>query len=338
MLTSTIAFAKIRQLYAAYQRLAFSHRRLSLLLGFGMLGGLVVALLLDNVSLTPDVMLLVLFIAAIMLGQALVFLRDWLPFVGLLLVYESLHGLADNLGLMAHTTDIIAVERWLFGGIIPTLWLQHYGWRGNPQWYDIAATVLYFMHFVLPLVCAFWLWTRSKRHYWQFVVSLVALCFASFLTYMAFPATPPWLAARQGDLPTVVKVIDKVLNLFPTQMTVSTLYHNLNPNPVAAMPSLHAAFPWLVFLMLWQVLRRKALWFLPYCLCLWLSIVYLGEHYVIDAIAGILYATVIFMFVQWVFVRRGWIVLSPLASNSAIMTELESPQPLGQSLSAVADR
>jgi membrane-associated phospholipid phosphatase len=304
---------KLINWYQAYQALAAQHRKVSLGLGFGILAALVVLLFLDNVSLTPDVMLLVLFIAAVALGQALLFLRDWLPFIGILLVYESLHGFADNLGQIAHTADIIAVEKLFFAGTVPTLWLQHHLWSGQVQWYDIAATTLYFMHFVLPLACAFWLWTQRKAEYWQFVSSLVVLCFAGFVTYILFPATPPWLAAKEGYLPPVVKIIDQVLNLFPTHMTISTLYHHLNPNPVAAMPSLHAAFPWLVFLMLWQVKKTRALWFLPYCLALWFSVVYLGEHYVIDAVAGIAYATLVFAVVQWLFVKRHWVQLSPLA-------------------------
>jgi membrane-associated phospholipid phosphatase len=196
------------------------------------------------------------------------------------------------------------------------------------QWYDAIFTTLYFMHFVLPLVCAFWLWIKNKNLYWQFVVSLIVLCFAGFVTYIVFPATPPWLAARQGHLPEVTKVIDQTLNLFPSQMTISTLYHNLNPNPVAAMPSLHAAFPWLVFLMLWQVVRRKALWFLPYCLVLWLAIVYMGEHYVIDAVAGVIYATAVFAAVQWLFVKRGWVYLSPETPTALSTSEPDALSPV----------
>jgi hypothetical protein len=291
--------AGLRRGYTIYQQAVQAHRRFSLWLGISLLIGLLVALFLDNISLTPDILLVVLLVAAVALGQALSFLRDWLPFVGLLLAYESLRGLADNLSSVAHSADLIAVETALFGGHLPTLWLQHHLWRGQVQWYDVVFTLLYFMHFVLPLVCAFWLWHWRKQRYWQFVVSLVVLCFAGFATYVLFPATPPWLAARQGDLQPVVKIIDYVLDLFPRQMTISAFYHNLNPNPVAAMPSLHAAFPWLVFLMLHQELRRRAWWFLPYCLALWLAIVYMGEHYAIDAIAGVVYATAVFYAVAW---------------------------------------
>jgi hypothetical protein len=312
------ALSRLYRFYQSYEQTTARHRSLSLGIGTILLIGLILALFLENVSLTPDIILLVLFVAAIAFGQALRFLRDWLPFIGLLLAYESLRGIADNLGAIAHTTDLIAAERLLFGGYVPTLVTQSWWWQGSPAWYDIFFTLLYFMHFVLPLVCGFWLWVRRPQAYWQFVSSLVLLCFAGFVTYILFPATPPWLAARQGDLDPVVKVIDQVLMLFPNHMTISTFYHNLNPNPVAAMPSLHAAFPWLVFLTLRQQLGKWSWLFLPYCLALWTAIVYMGEHYVIDAVAGVAYATAVFMAVYWWWQRRKTGVRAELAVDRTV--------------------
>ncbi len=53
---------------------------------------------------------------------------------------------------------------------IPTLVLQrafyHPGVIG-PQ--DLVAMVLYFMHFVLPIVVGFVFWVNSREHYWHFV-------------------------------------------------------------------------------------------------------------------------------------------------------------------------
>lgn len=78
------------------------------------------------------------------------------------------------------------------------------------------------------------------------------------------------------------------------------------------MPSLHAAFPWLVLLTLWHVFGRKALWSLPYCLALWLSIMYLGEHYAIDAVAGIAYVSIVY----WVGLRAVEWITTPFNGNN----------------------
>ena len=304
MVATPALWGRLRSGYGRYQSFTASHQKVSLSLGAGLVAAVIVALFLGNVSLTPDIILLVLFLAAIVFGQALRFLRDWLPFIGLLLVYESLRGIADDLGAVAHTGDLIAAESAIFGGHVPTLVLQQAWWQGSASWYDVFFTILYFMHFVLPLVCAFWLWVRRPPVYWQFISSLIVLCLSGFVTYILFPATPPWLAARQGELDPVVKVIDQTLMLFPNHMTISSFYHNLNPNPVAAMPSLHAAFPWLVFLIIKQELGKRAWPLLWYCLALWTGIVYMGEHYIIDAVAGVMYATAAYAAVRWWWQKR----------------------------------
>lgn len=282
--------------------------------------GFVAYMLLDNASLTPDRIVLVLFIAAVALGQGVRFLRDWLPFMVLFLAYEGLRGLADFSGDV-NIGNIISAERVLTGATIPTIWLQSQLFHGSPSWLDIASTTIYFLHFPLPLILAFWLWLKDKQWYWQFVTSLLVLCFASFVTYVIFPAAPPWLAAKDGYLPPVTKIIDHVLVLSPHSMSVSYLYHSLNSNQVAAMPSLHAAFPWLVFLMLWQVVGKKAAWFLPYCVAVWFSIIYLGEHYVVDVIAGMVYAQAAF-FAGTVLYRS---IVRRLASRKLIMTARAVP-------------
>jgi membrane-associated phospholipid phosphatase len=68
-------------------------------------------------------------------------------------------------------------------------------------------------------------------------------------------------------------------------------YSSLNPNPVAANPSLHAALPFVGFLALLR-LRSPLAWpLLAWCVAVWFSVIYLGEHYVLDVVAGVVLAT-----------------------------------------------
>jgi membrane-associated phospholipid phosphatase len=71
------------------------------------------------------------------------------------------------------------------------------------------------------------------------------------------------------------------------------------PNPVAAMPSLHAGFPFLVFLVLTRVWPRWGWMSIVYPLAMSFAVVYMGEHYVIDVLAGFLYALVAFALI-WI--------------------------------------
>ena len=74
------------------------------------------------------------------------------------------------------------------------------------------------------------------------------------------------------------------------------LYNNFNPNAVAAVPSLHAAYPLLVLLFAVEFFGKKGLIFIPYVIGCWLSIVYLGEHYVADIILGVIYTITVYYF------------------------------------------
>jgi hypothetical protein len=70
-------------------------------------------------------------------------------------------------------------------------------------------------------------------------------------------------------------------------------YQNLygvSSNDVAAFPSLHAAYPFLAFLFVRRVFPRAGWLMLAYAVCVWFSIVYLGEHWVVDIIGGVAYS------------------------------------------------
>jgi hypothetical protein len=52
------------------------------------------------------------------------------------------------------------------------------------------------------------------------------------------------------------------------------------------MPSLHAAFPILLGLIIWRICRWRAFPFYLYVLLMLFAIAYTGDHYVVDIIAG----------------------------------------------------
>lgn len=75
-------------------------------------------------------------------------------------------------------------------------------------------------------------------------------------------------------------------------------------NPVAAMPSLHAAGAAVVLLFFWSSARWWARAVLTaYALSMAFVLVYSGEHYVVDVLAGWLTAT-IGVTVAWLVSRR----------------------------------
>jgi membrane-associated phospholipid phosphatase len=240
-----------------------------------------------HLSVSPERFLILMLIAALVLGRGKLFLADWIPFLVLFLSYEYLRGLSGKVGMPIH--DVTPLERSISFGQVPTLTLQHSLYHaGEVRWYDIAATMFYFLHFAFPLGVGYLLWIVARQEFLRFSRTLIAMSFAAFFFYLLVPVAPPWIAVHG-----VVKIIDHTLPSFtdlPGIATPATIYHFFYANKYAAMPSMHAAYPFLGFLCAARVFGRRALPLFGYTLCVWFSIVYLGEHYVVDIVGGVVFA------------------------------------------------
>jgi hypothetical protein len=279
-----------------------------------LVGGYIVLLsalmIARGVSITPDVLLVAFGLAAVLLGRGRLFLRDWVPFIGLFFAYELMRGYADNLGLSVHVGDVLQLERWFFVGHVPTADLQ--SWLHPPSGVDalaVLATIFYFLHFPLPIAVGFFLWLRRRRVYYDFVAALIVLSMAGFVTYLLLPVAPPWYAAKEGLLPGVVYLKDQGFNDlarffgFEGKYIYSYTIYNINPNQVAAFPSLHAGYPFLAFLFARRTFGRIGWLMMAYSVCVWFSIVYLADHYVVDILGGLAYAAAAY----WAVIHApGW--------------------------------
>jgi len=221
-------------------------------------------------------------------------LRDLLPFFVLLLTYQALRGYADDLApFEIHITDLIGYEKALFGGVIPASWIQTR--LAGSFWAPIVnytAGVLYMAHFVTPLLVAILLWKRRKSYYWPYVIGFLILTYAGFLTYLLYPACPPWLAYMNGFLDQPVEM-----------HSFRGLIEFAGPNMVAAMPSLHVAYPTFIACFLTYVFGRKAAPVLLLPFAVGFATVVLGHHYVVDLLVGAVYGLVVFAGVVW-WVKR----------------------------------
>ena len=252
-----------------------------------------------GVSIEPQWVVLALLLVAVALGRGRAFLTDWLPFLVLFFGYEVMRGFAAKTGFAPH--DVSGLERALFGGTLPTVVLQHRFYDpGQISVQDWVAMVLYFLHFPLPIVVGFVFWINNRDHYWRFVAALLLMSFLSFITYLFVPTEPPWYA----NAAEVIKVNNETIRKWGVAYFVSPVYTNLNPNKFAALPSLHAAFPALAAIYAWGRYRLLSIGLIVYTGCIWLAVVYLGEHYFVDALAGLAYALVATVIVEAVARRR----------------------------------
>jgi membrane-associated phospholipid phosphatase len=236
------------------------------------------------------------------------FVRDWAPFMVVLFVYDRLRGYADGMLFHAREVPQIKIEAALFGKPVPTVWLQSHLWHGGSHlhWWDYAAWFVYLTHFLATLVVAAVLWTWAHDHFARFATMVCALAFAAFATYVVYPAVPPWMAAQHGSIGEANRVIKVAWPHVPIAHYGSLFEKGQHyANNVAAMPSLHAGYALLLVLFLWRLVpwwTRPLLALYPPAMAF--SLVYGGEHYVVDCIAGWAYAGVTFFAVEWVFARR----------------------------------
>ena len=98
------------------------------------------------------------------------------------------------------------------------------------------------------------------------------------------------MASNLGFIPPLQKIMDQVMASFAHPISVPSVYRFFGANLVAAVPSIHAAYPLLIFMFAIKKTGLYALTLLPYVLGVWFTVVYLGEHYVVDVFAGIVYA------------------------------------------------
>jgi membrane-associated phospholipid phosphatase len=265
-----------------------------------------------NISLTPDRIIFLVAIAALATGRVRQFLKDWSIFLIILLAWQVLTGMSRNFGhLKPHVTEMITVDRFLFSGQLPTLWLQsHFYTPGQIHWYDVGASILYMMHFAFPMLFALALWYWRRPVFLEFMVAFLVLALAGFATFVLFPAAPPWIAADWWHyFPHVYRIFNLATKVFGPHQSFSLLYQWMwnhgGWDLFGAVPSEHAAFPFLCFLYARRVWPRASLLILGYCACVWVAVVYLGEHYATDVIVGVVYATLTYALVARV-IAPGW--------------------------------
>jgi len=233
---------------------------------------------------------------------------EWAPFIGVLFVYDRLRGFADGLVFPARELPQIHVEAALFGTPIPTVWLQTHLWHGGSElhWCDYATWLVYLSHFFATLVVAAVLWTWAHDRFTRYATMVCVLALTGFATYALYPAVPPWLAARHGEIGQSNRLIGIIWQHVPVAHYGSLFEKGQNyANNVAAMPSLHAAYALLIALFLWRLVPRWAR--VPLALyppAMAFALVYAGEHYLVDCVAGWVYATATFVAVNLWFERR----------------------------------
>lgn len=269
--------------------------RLAALMLIAYAVAMVIVMTLNRVRVTPDVLFVFLAIAALLVGRGLRFIRDWFPFVVILLAWEAMRGLADDVGATVHSDSVIAIERAITFGHIPPVALQEAFYRPESIGVlDVVTSVVYLAHFAFPLLVAFFLWLRQRPNYYRFAATLLVMSFAAFAIFVVLPVAPPRYAGQYGEALPVHDILAETMRKLDIQAFASWAYASMSGNEVAAFPSLHSAYPMLALLFAWRQ-RGLAIGVGIYAVLVWFSVMYLGHHYLVDVLGGIALALLTYM-------------------------------------------
>ncbi len=216
-------------------------------------------------------------------------LKDWLPFVTVFISYEMMYSFVGTISKFNLHGGPQNVDLQMFGQL-PTVFLQQY-FRFEAL--DYIGAVFYGIYFFVPTVFAFIVWRKSPKNYWKYIVAFGVLTYSALITFLFYPVSPPWLA-----VPNVTRILTGSVDVNLGLPVYKTLFDFLGGNLYAAFPSMHSAMPWLVFLFAFKIWRWKSLPVAIIPVGTWFSAVYLGEHYFVDVLGGILYATIAFVAVE----------------------------------------
>ena len=198
----------------------------------------------------------------------------------------------ERLRARVHVRYPVVADRFIGLGELPGLRMQRAFARQEGQPLRIAEQGLVWCHwlwFFVPHGTVAYLLARRGDQLGSGAARMYAVFDIGVIGYWAVPTAPPWFAAETGALGEDGVVLRRMMREHGEAFWKSAwgpLYDVLGGNPLAAMPSLHFA----TSLMAAHLLREAGPvpgaigW--TYAITLGFALIYLGEHYVIDLVAG----------------------------------------------------
>jgi membrane-associated phospholipid phosphatase len=220
---------------------------------------------------------------------AVTILRDWGPVILIMWLFQSLETYTGVIRKTSIDDYLYHADVALFG-VEPTVWLSKHG---TPLLTDYMAFA-YGSYFIVPMILATMLSVRGRREdFREMTTALVLQMGIGFFLFLIFPAGPPRyypeLVHGGFDPPQ----LHSYFGLFELQQGA---FDSADPvRTRSAFPSLHCSLALLTLIYsyrfsdaIWP--RRPRLWFwlvLWIEISLWISVVYLRHHWVVDIFAGL---------------------------------------------------
>jgi membrane-associated phospholipid phosphatase len=215
--------------------------------------------------------------------------------------YKSPHDDPDAQERRTHFAYPIVADRVLGLGELPTVRLQRALARqgaNGPEWRALDRLLVWahWSWFMVPHGAVAYMLIRHPARFPRAAVMTYAVFNVGASFYWLAPTAPPWYAAAAGaeGAPGAQDVngsraVRRMMVEYGEHFWRDgwgPLYSVLGGNPLAAMPSLHFATSLMAALLLAEVGPLAGALGFSYALTLGFALVYLGEHYVVDLLAG----------------------------------------------------
>lgn len=282
-----------------------------------MLIGIIIYFIVINqiIHVRPDHAFLALIVFSLALGKgnSKQFLIDWSPFIFFWIAYDMMRGVADSVRSIINVIPPVALELKVFGPFfghqVPSFFFEHFQAVHEGEILKIILDVMganfYTIHFGAPLIIGwiFWHTTSDRPLFYHFVYTLTLLNIMALVTFMLYPAAPPWYVYKYGLGQPIGLIEGSAGGLVNFDKLIGTnflksFWDTFNANLFAAIPSLHGAYPCVIAFFGMKKFRKNRYWWLIYPIGTWFSAVYLCEHYIIDLLIGLAYVVIAYQIVK----------------------------------------
>lgn len=232
-----------------------------------------------------------LVLIALLAGRLRHFVRDWSVFLAALFLADAIRGLIyaciNRFEWPVYMNYAIRWDQFLLGGsTMPEILQGAWFHPDRIGFLEKLLVIVHASHFVFFLFFAFILWLNRATHFARFQTAMLLTIYVGMIGYLLLPTVPPWMASEYFQaVGPIHHVSAEVYNY-----GVPGLERYFSTNPIAAMPSLHAAFPTVIALVGFRHFGWRAWPTAIYAGLVYLAVMYLGEHYLVDVVAGILVA------------------------------------------------
>ena len=207
--------------------------------------------------------------------------KAWGAMVMVVLSYEALAGPVDAVADSSKLVSLFDLDRYIWGFNLT-------GWIQSTFSSASLTSVSYLLYELLvPFIAltSFVVWRYGRPNFGKFVTAVLLTSYAGLVTFLFVPTAPPWLVGAAENLV-------QHSGLGTATSYLGPLAPFFKPDYYAAFPSMHAAYMTICsyFLLKAGPKQGAAAVFLTGGVLF--STLYLGQHYLIDLIAGVAYALV----------------------------------------------